>query len=61
MILREDRQAQAVITFIDYIAAFDTESQLFLDEALTEAGVYAKVRRIVQAIFATATGVVRIW
>ena len=58
MILREGRQA--VITFIDYSAAFDTESQLFLDEALAEAGVDAKVRRIVQAIFAAATGVVRI-
>ena len=51
---------QAVITLIDYCAAFDTESQLFLDEALAEAGVDAKVRRIVQAIFAAATGVVRI-
>ena len=57
MILREGRQA--VITFIDYSAAFDTESQLFLDEALAEAGVDAKIRRIVQAIFAAATGVVR--
>ena len=58
MILREGRQA--VITFIDYSAAFDTESQMFLDEALAEAGVGAKVRRIVQAIFAAATGVVRL-
>ena len=58
MILREGRQA--VITFIDYSAAFDTESQVFLDEALAEAGVEAKVRRIVQAIFAAATGVVRL-
>ena len=58
MILREDRQA--VITFIDYSAAFDTESQMFLDEALAETGVGAKVRRIVQAIFATTTGVVRL-
>ena len=32
MILREGRQA--LITFIDYSAAFDTESQMFLDEAL---------------------------
>ena len=54
MILREGRQA--VITFIDYSAAFDTEGQLFL----AEAGVDTKVRRIVQAIFAAATGVVRI-
>ena len=58
MLLREGRQA--VITFIDYSVAFDTERQLFLDEALTEAEVDAKVRRIVQAIFAAATGVVRI-
>ena len=33
---------------------------MFLDQALAEAGVGAKVRRIVQAIFATATGVVRL-
>ncbi len=58
MLLREGRQA--VITFIDYSVAFDTDRQLFLDEALTEAEVDAKVRRIVQAIFAAATGVVRI-
>ena len=58
MILREGRQA--VITFIDYSAAFNTESQMFLDEALSEAGVGAKVRRIVQAIFAAATGIVRL-
>ena len=58
MILREGRQA--VITFNDYSAAFDTESQMFLDEALAEAGVGANVRRIVQAIVAAATGVVRL-
>ena len=33
---------------------------MFLDEALAEARVGAKVRRIVQAIFAAATGVVRL-
>ena len=50
MILREGRQA--VITYIDYSAAFDTESQMCLDEGLAEAGVGAKkARRIVQAIF----------
>ena len=58
MVLREGRHA--VITFIDYSAAFDTESQLFLDSALADAGVSVKVRRIIQAIFAAATGVVRI-
>ena len=58
MVLREGRLT--VVTFIDYSAAFDTESQLFLDSALAETGVSSKVRRIVQAIFAAATGVVRI-
>ena len=57
MILNEGRQT--VITFIDYSVAFDTESQLFLDEALADAGVPSKVRRIIQAIFTAATGVVR--
>ena len=56
--LREGRQA--VITFIDYSAVFDTKSQMFLDEALAEAGVGGNVRRIEQAIFAAATGVVRL-
>ncbi len=58
MVIREGRQA--VVTFIDYSAAFDTESQLFIDSALAETGISSKVRRIVQAIFAAATGVVRI-
>ena len=33
---------------------------MFLDEALAEAGVSGKVRRVVRAIFAAATGVVRV-
>ena len=33
---------------------------MFLDEALAEAGVRAKVRRIVQDISAAATGIVRL-
>ena len=37
-----------------------TPVQLFLDSALAETGISSKVRRIVQAIFAAATGVVRI-
>ena len=43
MILRESRKALA--TYIDYSAAFDTESQIFLDEALSSAGVSSKLRR----------------
>ena len=58
MYLIEGRQA--VVSFIDYSATVDTESQLFLDSALAKTGVSSKVRRIVQAIFAAATGVVRI-
>ena len=58
MLLREGREA--VITFIDYTAAFDTESQKFLDEALATAGVSAKVRRVIQAIFRVAHGCVRL-
>ena len=54
MVLREGRHA--VISFIDYTAAFDTESQLFLDSTLADAGVSVKVRRIVQAIFAASQG-----
>ena len=57
MILRENREA--VVTFIDYSAAFDSESQLFLDEALKEAGVSTKIRRIIQGIFHVAAGYVR--
>ena len=58
MVLGEGRQA--VVTFIDNSAAFDTESQLFLDSVLAETGVSLKVWRIVLAIFAAATGVMRI-
>ena len=45
MVLRQGRQA--LVTFIDYSAAFDTESQLFIGSALAETGVSSKVRRIV--------------
>ena len=58
MILRESREA--VVTFIDYTAAFDTESQVFLDEALSCAGVSIKIRRVIQSIFNAASGCVRI-
>ena len=58
MILREQRRA--VVTFIDYTAAFDTESQLFLDEALSSAAVSTKLRRIIQCVFKAASGCVRL-
>ena len=51
---------QAVVTFIDYRAAFDTISPRFLDESLATAGVQPKIRRIVKAIYYEATGMVRL-
>ena len=51
---------QAVVTFIDYRAAFDTISHRFLDESLAAAGVQPKIRRIVKAIYTEATGMVRL-
>ena len=58
MLIRESREA--VVTFIDYTAAFDTQSQKFLDEALGCASESLKIQPIVQAIFGTASGCVRI-
>ena len=58
MLLRESKPA--VATFIDYTAAFDSESQLFLDEALGAANVSVKLRRIIQCIFDAASGCIRI-
>ena len=57
MVLRENREA--VVTFIDYSAAFDSESQLFLDEALKKSGVSTKIRRIIECIFHVAEGYMR--
>ena len=51
---------QAVVTFIDYRAAFDTISHRFLDESLTAARVQPKIRRIVKAIYTEATEMVRL-
>ena len=58
MLLRESREA--VVTFVDYTAAFDTLSHTFLDEALGHANVSCKVRRIIQAIYSAASGSVRV-
>ena len=51
---------EAVVTFIDYTAAFDSLSHRFLDEALAEANVSPKVRRVIRAIYTSASGAVRI-
>ena len=51
---------EAVVTFIDYRAAFDTISHRFLDESLAAAaGVQPKIRRIV-TIYTEATWMVRL-
>ena len=57
-VIKSGRQAMA--TFIDYSAAFDTISHRFLDESLASAGISTKVRRIIRAIYSVATGMVRI-
>lgn len=54
MIRRENQKD--LITCIDNRAAFDTESQKFLDNALNSANVSIKVRRIIQSIFRVASG-----
>ena len=51
---------EAVVTFIDYTAAFDSVSHRFLDESLAEAKVPPKVRRMIQAIYSCATGAVKL-
>ena len=58
MLISESKPA--VITFIDYTAAFDTVSHKFLDQALSSAGISSKLRRVVQSIFHAASGCVRI-
>ena len=58
MFLRKGRKA--IIILIEYTAAFDSESHLFIDEALSEARVSGKVGRMDRALFAAATGAVRV-
>jgi hypothetical protein len=49
-----------VLTFIDFVSAFDTVSHKFLDEALREAGATEKVRGVFRAIYSAATASVRV-
>jgi exonuclease III len=50
----------AVLTFIDFVSAFDTVSHKFLDEALSEAGASDKVRGVFRTIYSAATARVRV-
>jgi exonuclease III len=49
-----------VLTFIDFVSAFDTVSHKFLDEALHEAGATEKVRGVFRCIYNAATASVRV-
>ena len=49
-----------MITYIDFVAAFDSISHRFLDEALEEAEASDKSRAIFRAIYKSATAVVRV-
>ena len=51
---------RAVVTYIDLIAAFDSVSHKFLDQALEEADCSTKTRAIFRAIYSAATAVVRV-
>ena len=51
---------EAVVTFIDYTADFDSVSHRFLDESLAEAKVSPKVRRMIRAIYTSTSGAVRL-
>ena len=51
---------QCTISFIDFAAAFDSVSQIFLDQALEEAGASHKSRAIFGSLYDNATAQVRI-
>ena len=48
------RGEEGVAVFLDYEAAFDSVSHLFLDEALGAAGASDKIRSIFRAIYSKA-------
>ena len=58
----EDQESSepTVLTFIDFVSAFDTVSHKFLDEALEEAGATEKVRGVFRSIYCAATARVRV-
>eukprot|EP01050_Picozoa_sp_SAG11_P008248 SAG11_NODE_718_length_7584_cov_10.771009_2_plen_464_part_00 len=51
---------EAVIVFIDFVAAFDSVSHKLLDEALATAGASSKSRAIFRAIYSRAAAAVRV-
>ena len=55
-----ENEQECVITFIDFVAAFDSVSHKFLDSALFEAGASDKSRAIFRAIYEKASARMRI-
>ena len=55
-----EEDAEVVLTFIDFVSAFDTVSHKFLDEALGKAGVPVKCRAVIRAIYKSATGAMKV-
>ena len=51
---------RAVITYIDFVAAFDSVSHRFLDESMAESKCRYKTRAIFRAIYRSATAQVRV-
>ncbi len=54
------RAEEAVLVFIDFVAAFDSVSHKLLDEALGEAGASDKSRAVFRAIYSKAAAAVRV-
>ena len=49
-----------MLTFIDFVSAFDTVSHHFLDKVLGEANTSSKVRAVFRAIYTKAAAAVRV-
>jgi hypothetical protein len=55
-----ESQETCVVTFIDFVAAFDSVSHRFLESALFEAGASDKSRAIFKAIYSKAAAQIRV-
>ena len=55
-----ESQQTCVITFIDFVAAFDSVSHKFLEAALLEAGASDKSRAMFKAIYSKSTARIRV-
>ena len=55
----DEEEKECVLTFLDYLAVFDSVSHKFLDEALDEAGYSHKTRDFSRGIYLSASAVVR--